>query len=76
MNKKPKGWYKEIVLRPVMSVDGYESYEKLCGLVADAYYSYKESELQYNLIANRKSQYILLFILFFKWLKQSVLLIG
>lgn len=65
MNKKPKGWYKEIVLRPVMSVDGYESYEKLCGLVADAYYSSKESELQYNLIAKPKeSIYITLYTLF------------
>ncbi len=65
MNKKPKGWYKEIVLRPVMPVDGYESYEKLCSLVADVYYSSKESELQYNLIANPKeSIYITLYTLF------------
>jgi hypothetical protein len=65
MNKKPKGWYKEIVLRPVMPVDGYESYEKLCSLAADAYYSSKESELQYNLIANPKdTKYITLYTLF------------
>ena len=65
MNKKPKGWYKEIVLRPVMPVDGYESYEKLCGLAANAYYSSKESELEYNLIANPKdTKYITLYSLF------------
>lgn len=54
MNKKPKGWYKEIVIRPVIPVDGYESYEKLCSLAADIYYSSEEDELQYNLIANPK----------------------
>jgi hypothetical protein len=65
MNKKPKGWYKEIVLRPVMPVNGYESYEKLCSLAADIYYSSEESELQYNLIANPKeSKYITLYTLF------------
>jgi hypothetical protein len=24
MSKKPKGWYKEIVIRPTLPVDGYE----------------------------------------------------
>jgi hypothetical protein len=65
MTKKPKGWYKEIVIRPVVHVDGYESYEKICGIVSNAYYSSEERELQYNLITNpEESIYITLYTLF------------
>ncbi|MEA5595758.1 hypothetical protein [Rivularia sp. UHCC 0363] len=39
MTKKPKGWYKQIVLRPVVHVDGYASYEKVCSYVANSYFS-------------------------------------
>ncbi len=65
MSKKPKGWYKEIVIRPVVHMDGYESYEKMCGIVADIYYSVEEQELQRKLIANPgESMYITLYTLF------------
>ena len=65
MNKKPKGWYKEIVIRPVMHVDGYESYEKICGHVANIYYSVDEKRLQQQLITNvTESMNITLYTLF------------
>jgi hypothetical protein len=65
MTKKPKGWYKEIVIRPVMHVDGYESYEKICGHVADIYYSVDEKRLQQQLITNvTESMNITLYTLF------------
>jgi len=52
MVKKPKGWYKEIVIRPTLPVDGYESYEKVCSNVADIYFSVDEKSLQKKLITN------------------------
>ncbi|MCP6761894.1 MAG: hypothetical protein NHB32_24805 [Fischerella sp. CENA71] len=65
MTKKPKGWYKQIVIRPVVHVDGYESYEKMCGHVADIYYSAEEQELQRRLITDPgESRYITLYTLF------------
>ncbi|KOP23125.1 hypothetical protein AMR41_27870 [Hapalosiphon sp. MRB220] len=65
MTKKPKGWYKEIVLRPVVHVDGYESYEKICGYVADIYFSVDEQRLEKQLRINPKdSRYITLYTLF------------
>lgn len=64
-SKKPKGWYKEIVIRPVVHVDGYESYEKMCGIVADIYYSAEEQKLQRGLITNpAESMYITVYTLF------------
>lgn len=47
--KKPKGWYQQIVIRPTLSVNGYENYEKICSYVADVYFSVDEPTLQ-NLI--------------------------
>jgi len=38
MTKKPHGWYKEITIRPVVNVDGYEIYEKVCSYVADIFF--------------------------------------
>lgn len=65
MSKKPKGWYKEIVIRPVVHVDGYESYEKMCGHVADIYYSAEEEKLLRQLRTNpAESMYITLYTLF------------
>jgi hypothetical protein len=66
MSKKPKGWYKELVLRPVIHVDGYASYEKICSYVAEMYYSAEEEhELQRQLINNpRESIHITLYTLF------------
>jgi hypothetical protein len=65
MTKKPKGWYKEIVIRPTLPVDGYESYEKVCSFVADIYYSSKEQELQRKLINDTgDSRYITIYTLF------------
>ncbi len=49
MSKKPKGWYEALVIRPVMNVDGYESHEKVCGHVADIYFSVKENEIRQKL---------------------------
>ena len=46
INKKPKGWYQQIVIRPTLSVDGYENYEKICGYVANVYFSVDEPTLQ------------------------------
>lgn len=39
MSKKPKGWYNQIVLRPLTHVDGYASYEKIISNVANIYFS-------------------------------------
>jgi hypothetical protein len=65
MSKKPKGWYKEIVIRPVVHVDGYESYEKICSFVADIYYSTEEQKLLRQLRTNPgESIYITLYTLF------------
>lgn len=65
MTKKPKGWYKEIVLRPVVHVDGYASYEKVCSYVADAYFAADEKYLMNALITKPKeSMYITLYTLF------------
>lgn len=65
MAKKPKGWYKEIVLRPVVHVEGYESYEKICAHAADGYYCADERSLLRGLATNPKeSMYISLYTLF------------
>ncbi|MCG6135159.1 MAG: hypothetical protein MET45_10910 [Nostoc sp. LLA-1] len=65
MSKKPKSWYKEIVIRPVVPVDGYESYEKICSFVADIYYSVEEQKLQRKLITDPgESRYISIYTLF------------
>lgn len=65
MSKKPKSWFNEIVIRPTLPVDGYESYEKMCSTVADIYYSKEEQELQRKLINYPgESMYITLYTLF------------
>lgn len=65
MSKKPKGWYEAIAMRPVMPIDGYESYEKVCGHIADIYFSLPEKEIRQKLITNSKdSIYISLFTLY------------
>ena len=65
MAKKPKGWYKELVLRPTVDVEGYESYEKICAHAADGYYCADEQKLLGGLATNPKeSMYISLYVLF------------
>jgi hypothetical protein len=65
MTKKPRGWFNEIVIRPTLPVDGYESYEKMCGHVADIYYSAEEQKLLRQLRTNPgDSKYITLYTLF------------
>lgn len=65
MTKKPKGWYNQIVIRPTLPVDGYETHEKVCGYVADAYFSGDEQFLQKQVRSNPKeSGYITLYTLF------------
>ncbi len=65
MTKKPKGWYEAITIRPVMNVDGYESYEKVCGHVADVFFSVDEQKLRQKLVTNSKeSMYITLYTLY------------
>lgn len=65
MTKKPKGWYEAIAIRPVMHVDGYESHEKVCGQVADVYFSGREEELRQKLVTNSKdSIYVTLYTLY------------
>ena len=65
MNKKPKGWYKELVLRPVMHIEGYESYEKICGHVAEFYFAVDEQYLKGQLRTNvTESRNITLYTLF------------
>ncbi|MHC5762590.1 hypothetical protein [Nostoc sp.] len=65
MSKKPKGWFNEIVIRPVVHVDGYESYEKICSFVADIYYSTEEQKLLRQLRTNpAESIYITLYTMF------------
>jgi hypothetical protein len=54
MAKKPHGWYKEITIRPVVAVDGYEAYEKVCSYVAEVFFSTNERELRQKLITNRQ----------------------
>ncbi|PPS41951.1 hypothetical protein [Chroococcidiopsis sp. TS-821] len=64
MNKKPKGWYKSIAIRPVVGVKGYESYEKACNHVADTYFSTDEQTLRCKLLTNvRESMYVTLYAL-------------
>lgn len=65
MTKKPKGWYKAIAIRPVMHQEGYESYEKVCGYVADIYFTTSEKELYQKLVTNAKdSKYVSFYTLF------------
>lgn len=65
MTKKPSGWYKKLVIRPVLPVDGYESYEKMCGHVANIYFSVDEQFLEKQLrINSTKSETITLCTLF------------
>jgi len=65
MSKKPKGWYEAIAIRPVMHVDGYENYEKICGQVAEIYFSSQEEKLRQKLVTNSKdSIYISLYTLY------------
>jgi len=54
MTKKPKGWCEAIAIRPVIHVDGYEHYEKVCGHVADIFFSVDEQKLRQKLITNSK----------------------
>ncbi len=54
MAKKPSGWYKQIVRRPVRYVEGYESYEKMCRCVADIFFSVNEQKLRQKLITHPK----------------------
>ena len=54
MTKKPNGWYKKITIRPTVHIDGYTSYEKMCGHVADIYFSVDEESLERRLIFNSK----------------------
>ncbi|NJN11873.1 MAG: hypothetical protein HC815_29465 [Richelia sp. RM1_1_1] len=64
MIKKPKGWYKQIVLRPVVHVDGYASYEKICSYVADNYFSVDEKRLETGIRNNpRESMFVTLYTL-------------
>ncbi len=59
MTKKPKSWYKQIVLRPVVHVDGYASYEKICNYVAENYFSVDERSLKTGLRDNpRESKFV------------------
>ena len=65
MTKIPKGWYKQIVLRPVVHVDGYASYEKICNYVAKNYFSTNEKKLEAGIRNNpRESMYVTLYTLF------------
>ncbi|MEB3219959.1 MAG: hypothetical protein VKN72_27520 [Nostocales cyanobacterium 94392] len=65
MSKKPKDWYKQIVLRPVVHVDGYASYEKVCSYVANSYFSRDEESLKTGIKNDRyESRYIPLYTLF------------
>jgi len=65
MTKKPHGWYKEITIRPVVNVDGYEIYEKVCSYVADIFFFTNEQAMRQKLIINSKeSIYISAYTLF------------
>lgn len=54
MTKKPKDWYEAITIRPVMNVDGYERYEKVCSYVANTFFSVDARKLRQKLITNSK----------------------
>ncbi|MBW4599696.1 MAG: hypothetical protein KME29_08780 [Calothrix sp. FI2-JRJ7] len=58
--KKPKGWYKQIVMRPLTHVQGYASYEKICENIANIYFSVGENfDIERALLAHPKeSMYI------------------
>ena len=63
--KKPKGWYQQITIRPTLSVDGYENYEKICSYVADVYFSVDEPTAQQLIRKNdRDSRGISFYTLF------------
>jgi hypothetical protein len=58
-NKKPKGWYQQITIRPTLPVDGYENYEKICSYVANVYFSTDEPTIKKLLIKHyTDSRYI------------------
>ncbi|MFM6221155.1 MAG: hypothetical protein ACKPJH_12000 [Dolichospermum sp.] len=64
-NKKPKGWYQQITIRPTLPVDGYENYEKICSYVANFYFSTDEPTLKKRLIKNyTDTRYISYYTLF------------
>jgi hypothetical protein len=65
MTKKPIGWYKELVIRPVLPVDGYESYEKICEHVANIYFNTDQENLKKGLLTSiTDSRYISKYTLF------------
>ncbi|WP_174763137.1 hypothetical protein [Anabaena sp. UHCC 0187] len=66
INKKPKGWYQQIVIRPTLSVDGYENYEKMCGYIADVYFSVDEPTLKELIRKNYKNSSGISFYTLFK----------
>ncbi|RUS93144.1 hypothetical protein DSM106972_097380 [Dulcicalothrix desertica PCC 7102] len=66
MSSKPKGWYKNITLRPVLPVDGYESYEKICGNVANIYFSTNEEEVRRLVLRKPKESMCITVYTFFK----------
>jgi hypothetical protein len=65
-NKKPKGWYQQITIRPTLPVDGYENYEKICSYVADVYFSTDEPTLQQLIRKNYKDTRGISFYTLFK----------
>jgi hypothetical protein len=66
MIKKPKDWYKQIIIRPTLPVDGYESYEKVCGYVADVYFSGDKKFLDQKVIRNTAKSIDISFYTLFK----------
>lgn len=66
MTKKPKNWYKKIVTRPVLDVEGYESHEKVCSYIADTYFSADEETIQTGMLRNPRESMYITFYTFFK----------
>ncbi|BAZ18706.1 hypothetical protein NIES4071_105910 (plasmid) [Calothrix sp. NIES-4071] len=63
---RPKGWYKQLTIRPVLPVDGYQSYEKICGHVADIYFPIIDEDKIRRLVKENAtdSRYISAYTLF------------
>lgn len=66
MSKKPKGWYHQIVSRPVVHVDGFAPYEKICENVANIYFAVDPSfDIERKVITHAKdSKYVSAYTLY------------
>jgi hypothetical protein len=66
MAKRPPGWYKTLVNRPVVNVDGYDRYEKICGSIADVFFFADKEKLLWQVTHNSTDTKNIIFYTFYK----------